>query len=161
VVTGNIIFVRGSSPLSKTIRLFDAGAYSHVAIALSSTHILEAQYYTKSRICPIYFEDYDVINLGLSRQQQLEVMRLGISLVGKWYDYRQIGGYIMRQLFGSDIRKFNNPNNLICSEIIAIILEKSGALEGTYGELEDKTPNELYKILKQYQEKRLHAPSIV
>jgi Permuted papain-like amidase enzyme, YaeF/YiiX, C92 family len=136
IKAGDILFVRGHSPLSRVIRLFDKGEFSHVAIALSDTHILEAQYYTKTRITPIYFDDYEVISLDLPEH---ELLKISIQLVGKWYDYLQIVGYMVE-------RKTNNPNQLICSELVASVLYSLGEVED-YEEVKDLTPNELYQYL--------------
>lgn len=55
---GDIIFVRGDSIISTAIKLLDKGKFTHVAMAVSLTHILEAQYFATVRITPFYFKDY-------------------------------------------------------------------------------------------------------
>jgi hypothetical protein len=136
IKAGDILFVRGHSPLSSIIRLFDKGEFTHVAIALSDTHILEAQYFTKTRITPIYFDDYEVISLDLPED---ELLKISIQLVGKWYDYLQIVGYMVE-------KRTNNPNRLICSELVATLLFQMGRIE-EYENVKDLTPNELYQYL--------------
>ena len=141
---GDIIFVRGNSILSKIIRLFDKGRYSHVAIAVSSTEILESQYFTRSKIVKNYHEDYDVVDLNLSEYQRKEVVRMSKSMVGKWYDYKQILGYIFK-------RPWDNPNNMICSELVAVMLFELYILRPSHNiTLENfrmMKPNELYRYL--------------
>jgi hypothetical protein len=133
---GDILFVRGDSLLSSAIRLFDKGEFTHVAVAVSETHILEAQYFTKTRITPIYFEDYEIVRLDLPEH---ELLKISIQLVGKWYDYLQIVGYMLD-------KKTNNPNQLICSEVVATVLYQLGEIED-YNKVKDLTPNELYQYL--------------
>jgi len=133
---GDILFVRGDSLLSSAIRLFDKGEFTHVAVAVSETHILEAQYFTKTRITPIYFEDYEIVRLDLP---EYEVLKISIQLVGKWYDYLQIVGYMLD-------KKTNNPNQMICSELVATVLYQLGEIED-YNKVKDLTPNELYQYL--------------
>lgn len=133
---GDILFVRGHSPISRAIRLFDSGEFTHVAIAVSDTHILEAQYFTKTRITPIYFNDYEVVRLDLPEH---ELLKNSIQLVGRWYDYLQIVGYMIKH-------RRNNPNNLICSELVATILYRLEKVED-YSKVKDLTPNELYQYL--------------
>ena len=136
---GDIIFVRGNTILSKCIRYFDKGEFSHVAIAVSDTHVLEAQYFTKSRITPMYFTDYEIIDLGFTDEERMDTIKIGIELVGVWYDYFQAISYIFRT-------GFNNPNHYICSEMIAILLDRLGKEQF---QLETNiTPNQLYKKLK-------------
>jgi hypothetical protein len=61
---GDIIFIRGHSLFSNAVRFFDPGTFSHVAVAVSATHILEAQFYTRVRIAPMNYDEYEVIDLG-------------------------------------------------------------------------------------------------
>jgi hypothetical protein len=137
---GDIIFVRGNSLLSRIIRFFDKGEFSHVAIAVSETEVLEAQYFTKSRITPFYFTDYEIVDLGLSDAERKKVDELGPVLVGRWYDYIQVISYLFKH-------PFNNPNHLICSELVAIILSEIDRAE--YSEVINLTPNELYRYLRR------------
>ena len=138
------MFVRGSSLLSRIIRLFDKGRYSHVAIAVSETEILEAQYFTRSKVVRNYHLDYDIVDLNLSDYQRKEVVRMSKSMVGKWYDYRQILGYVFR-------KPWDNPNNMICSELVAVMLFELYIIRPSHNvSLEDfrmMKPNELYRYL--------------
>lgn len=147
--SGDIVFIRGKSPISKLIRLFDPGNFSHVAICLSNNAILEAQYFTKSRIVPFYFKDYEIVSLDLSVSQRERIKELGLNLIGHYYDYRQIWGYFLRGVWNKDLKIYNSPNNYICSELISIILSDIGIVpKDRY--LGDITPNELYSYLKKY-----------
>lgn len=137
---GDIVFVRGHSPLSFLVRLIDKGEFSHVAIAVSETEVLEAEWFTKSRITPFYFTDYEIVDLGLTDEERKQVTDLAPKLVGKWYDYLQIIGYLFKG-------NFNNPNNLICSEMIAIILCDLRKITN-YSTVANIKPNELYRLLK-------------
>lgn len=140
---GDIIFVRGDSIISRIIRLFDRGCYSHVAIAVSDTEILEAQYFTRSRIIKNPYDSYDTISLELSNVEKVRLRKIAESLTGRWYDYRQVIGYVLR-------KPWNNPNNMICSEIVATILYEFGY--NNQVELEEfrmMKPNELYRYLEE------------
>jgi hypothetical protein len=147
---GDIIFVRGKTPLSHIIRYFDPGEFSHAAISLTDngSHILEAQYFTKVRIVPFYFNDYEVISLGLTDEEKCKLVQLGLQMVGKYYDYGTIIWYVLENIFNLDRKQiWNNPNNLICSELIDMLLFALNKIpDGEY--LGDKTPNELYEDFK-------------
>lgn len=136
---GDIIFVRGRNLFSTAVRYFDPGEFSHVAIAVSETHILEAQWFTKSRITPFYFNDYEIFDLNLTPEEREFVVHNGIALTGKWYDYRQILSIVLRN-------PKNNPNFLICSEMVASLLGALGKFP--YEEIIDLNPNQLYQKLK-------------
>jgi hypothetical protein len=145
---GSVIFVRGHSPFSSLIRYFDPGQFTHVAICVSSTHILESQRFVNTRITPFYFSDYEVIDLGLNDEQKEKVVHVGIDLVGKQYDYFQLLQFVFDD-FGWNL-KLNNPNNLICSELVGNLLRVIGRLPEDE-RLSNMSPNELYMHLKEIE----------
>ncbi|WP_101844226.1 hypothetical protein [Halobacillus sp. Marseille-P3879] len=128
---GDIIFVRGKSPVSFLVRLFDQGEFSHVALMISNTHCIESQWNTRVRIVPMEFNDYEVVRIPLSDIRKDMIVRNAASLTGRWYDYRQIISYLIQ-------RPWNAPNAYICSEIITTLLfDKDMVLK----------PNELYRYI--------------
>lgn len=147
--TGDIIFVKGNSPISWLVRLFDKGSFSHVALCMShnGNAILEAQYYKKSRIVPFSFTNYEIVDLGLSDSQRERVQELGLNLIGHPYDYKQIWSYFLRGVWNKKLKIYNSPSNYICSEIISIILQDIGVIPKEQ-QLRDKTPNQLYQYLR-------------
>lgn len=142
IQAGDILFIRGKSIISKAVRLFDKGEFSHVAIAVSDTHILEAQYYTRSHITLNHYEDYEI--LRLSNFNKLDFLEIAISLIGKRYDYLQIMGHMFN-------KNINNPNQLICSEMVAVLLTELYQIDNC-SKILDMTPNELYTHLSKYDE---------
>lgn len=115
---GDIIFVRGHSIIDDAIRLFDEGPFSHVCVAVSETHIIEAQYSTKVQIAEMSYVDIEIVDLKLTDEQRDQLVHLAIELVGKRYDYLEIIGLMFRE------KDWRNPNTLICTEV-AISLLKS------------------------------------
>lgn len=145
--TGDIVFIRGNSWISKLIRMLD-GEFSHLAIVLSDKGtVLEAQRFTKSRIVPFYFDNYEIVDLGLSQEQRDKLLKLSVDLVGYRYDYKQILGILWSKLFKT--KRYNNPNNMICSELLVYLLFQldwfDNPSEAEY--LLDATPNEIYSYL--------------
>lgn len=146
---GDIIFVRGNSPLSKIVRFFDKGRFSHVAIAVSETHVLEANWNMRTRIREMKYEDYEIVDLHLDEEERDQIVHEGIQMIGRWYDYSQIIWYVFAKLFTLKGRnKLNNPKNLICSELVFYLLFIVGRLESNKNLNADITPNQLYKNLK-------------
>lgn len=143
---GSIIFIRGHSIFSDIIRYFDPGNFSHVAISVSpnGTHVLESQRFINTRITPFYFDDYEVIDLGLTDQQKTKLVHLSIQMCGKNYDYLQLLKYALDD-FGINL-KLNNPNKFICSELISTVLYGIGKIKGDEW-IRDLSPNELYQYL--------------
>lgn len=148
--SGDIIFVRGHSLIPNIIRHFD-GEFSHCAIAVSSTHILEAQGGTKSRITRFYFDDYEILDLGFTDSERDMIVHMGIQLVGYKYDYLQVIGFFLEKVLKFNFNDFlNSHTRFICSELIDMLLFGLGKLpEDEY--VGDKTPNELYEyIIKNF-----------
>jgi hypothetical protein len=143
--SGDIVFVYNKSVLSRIIRFFDKGKFTHVAIAVSDTEVFEAQYYTKARITEMKYKNYEIVNLGIEGEDIPKLVGLCKSLEGRWYDYLQILSYILQRVFNHTELMFNNPNMLICSEAVSLILSELKVTNKTFG---DTTPNELYNKLQ-------------
>jgi hypothetical protein len=154
---GDIVFVQGKGLISKLIRLFDKGKYSHCSIAVSDSRVVEADYDTKVAVRPLDRDKYnaiDIIDLGLKPEQRRNIYNASMKYIGKRYDYVQILWYVLRSIFHLKGRnKFNNPNHMICSELVFLVLDEIGALKdlGIKENIDrgiDLTPNELYDLVK-------------
>jgi len=124
---GDLIFVRGKSPLSFLIRFFDKGEFSHVAIAIDENHVIDSQYPLGVRIRHFRFKDYEIIKLPV--KYNVEKLR---KYIGYNYDFKQFIWYMFK--VG---KVWNTPNQFICSELVSYYLDKP--------EWKNLTPNELYK----------------
>lgn len=133
---GDIVFIRGKSPISFLIRLFDKGDFSHVAMAVSENHIIESEYFAKVQIREIDYSNYEIVHLDLTKEQRDKIVHSAIKLIGRRYDYTQIMGYMVS-------RRFGTPDALICSELVYILLKSVGLNIG------DRfiKPNELFNVL--------------
>lgn len=148
---GDIVFLKPTSVIGKLVTWVDGGEYSHVAIAVSPTHIIEAQYFTRSRIWPVYTGDnVMVLDLDLEDWQRQRIIDNAIEMTGIWYDYKTIASYFIRHIFKWNTKAiWNSQNNLICSELVMALLisaEYYGA--GTETNI---TPRELFEKLIAYQ----------
>lgn len=135
---GDIVFVQGRTLISKIIRFFDKGDFSHVAMAVSPNLIIEAQYGTKVRIVPFRFDyaDCEIIDLHLTEVQRRQIQINANRYVGKRYDYMQAIGMGLK-------RGIDNHNAYICTEIIHELLN----LIGYMCCIQDMKPNQLYRYL--------------
>ena len=128
------------------MRYFDKGEFSHVCVMVSETHCVEAQYSTKVRITPMKYKNYEVIDLGLSLQEQDNIVHNAIDFCGKWYDYGTIIKLMIKDIFDKgDLNLWSNPNSLICSELVYSLLMSIGR----YEDATLLTPNQLYKLLSK------------
>ncbi len=154
---GDLVFVKGKGIIANTITFFDKGTFSHCAIAISESQVIEADYDTRVTVSLFKKEDYsviEVIDLGLSPRQRERIYQEALTHIGKKYDFMQIVWYLIGKAFRIDGRnKFNNPSYLICSELVYIVLRETGALielgiEDSFKNGADLTPNELYDLVK-------------
>lgn len=154
---GDIVFVQGKGIISRFIRLIDNGKFSHVAIAISESEVIEADVDTRVAIRTFDSSKYtiiEVVDLGISQEQRDRVYYSALDMLGVKYDYFQLLWYGLRKLFNfKGDNKFNNPRHVICSELVFIVLEEIGVLEdlGIKEGLNrgiDLTPNELYDLVK-------------
>lgn len=160
---GDIVFVKGKGIISKLVSLVDGnGRFSHVSIAVFEDRVIESNLDTKVAIREFdaeMYSDIEVIDLGLTTRQRREVYFEAKKLIGKKYDYIQLFWYLIRKPFNlKGKNKLNNPNNIICSELVYIVLDKAGILaelgiEYTIHNGVDLTPNELYDLVKFVNEK--------
>lgn len=149
--TGDLVFIKGRSPISKLILYFDKGKWSHCAVAVSDTEIIEAQYFTRVKISKLEkYEEYEVVPMNLFPFEQEKIIAISRTLEGQWYDYRQIMYHVLKNAFKVDKGPFwNNPNALICSELVYILFR---AVDRIYGDAYI-TPNELYLLVSEFIDK--------
>lgn len=157
---GDIVFIKGSSVITRIITKIDKmsngdnGEYSHVAIAISDKHMIEANYNQKVSIVNLdkqmpSISKLKVIDLKLTQQERESVYQNSIKYLDKRYDYLQIVTLLFNRLFG--FRLINNKKRFICSELVVSAMNDSGLLEGYDCEkLSDMTPNQLYEFILRY-----------
>lgn len=151
---GDIVFVRGTSIISKIVRFFD-GEWSHVAIAISDSKIVEADFATRVRAVDMTYTDYEIVDLNLTPEQRAKAKIVSVGMIGKWYDYIWIVRYLFRSIFKLKRRhRFNSPNRMICSHLVAKVLYQIGIAKNEEL-LKDATPNELYMFVKALEQDAL------
>ncbi len=130
--------MKGSSLVSRLIQYFDKGEFTHVALALDDKHVIEADRFKRVSIEHMHYTDYEIVSFP---EDAFFLAQNAYSFIGKKYDYLQVLSYAMKRLFRLGV--LNNPNALICSELIAEILGRE--------DLKNSTPNELYRALTNQQ----------
>lgn len=149
--TGDIIFVGGNHLIDKAIRFFDHGDYNHVAMFVSDTQIVEAQYNTKVHVVDNFYydgPDYKtaIIPMNLNDEQKAKLEKLKDQYIGEDYDYGDIFLIFLRLEFGIHLQRFNNPKEQICSELVGHLLVGLGLADDS---VVDLAPNELFRYLKK------------
>lgn len=124
----DVIFSRSSSLLSKFIRIFDAGEWSHVAIKLDDNHVLDARFPRGVQIRHFDMTEYEIVKIEGDITKAMQH-------IGKKYDLLQFVWYGFR--YGE--KMWDNPNEFICSEVLS---------EAAHDEfLKGLTPNQQYHYL--------------
>jgi uncharacterized protein YycO len=127
---GDIVFFKGQSWISKIIQKLTGSPYTHVALAMSSDSILEADRFVNTRVRTIEnHEIYCVMRYknGLTPEQRKIIFEDGMKTIGTKYDYPQVFMWLIRLLFnykGQGI--VNNANRLYCSELVDRLYKKAG-----------------------------------
>lgn len=137
--TGDIIFVRNNSIISKIIRFFDKGRFSHCAIAISKDRLIEAQYNIKVSESKNTYPNYEVLKMNMTDKQKKDLLVAIKKYKGKRYDY------LLAFSMSTKWLRIDNDDYLICSELVEDVLKDIGILDPY---LQDMKPNELYRYLK-------------
>jgi Permuted papain-like amidase enzyme, YaeF/YiiX, C92 family len=154
---GDIVFVQGKGIIADITRFFDKGMFSHCAIAISDSKVIEADIDTRVAVRPFIREDYKVIeaiDLGFTNKQRMDVYNSAVKQLGRKYDYIQLIWYALRKFLRlKGYNRLNNPRYVICSELVFIVLNETGILDElgikeTAFRGTDLTPNELYDLVK-------------
>ena len=152
---GQLVFVKGTSIISKLINLID-GVYCHVALALSENTVLESQRFAESRIIKNYHERYDLVDITLTDDQMRSLIDSSLNFIGYDYDYKQIAYTFFGEFF--KISRFNDRGKFICSELIVEVLFDIGYFnDSEYAKLVHATPNELFQAISD-KEKIISTP---
>ncbi|MED1201935.1 hypothetical protein [Heyndrickxia acidicola] len=116
----NFVFYRGNSWISRIIKLFTKGQYSHVALMLDHIHILQTDYKTPVSIQHFNYKSksYDVYELAIElteQQKKLLIDYIKVNLSDK-YDWKYIITRALNILFGTPVIKSKGQVN--CDELI-------------------------------------------
>lgn len=142
---GDIIFIDGGTLKSWLIKKLLKSQFSHVALAVSETDIIEIDFLKKVQQKPNPYKNYCIGRVkGVNTEQLKEVVKFAESKIGVSYDYLQILGLFLETVF--NIRNYiNQRNRLICSELIYLAYYSQGIDLMPNKSIEDITPEDLYE----------------
>ncbi|SIS63924.1 C40 family peptidase [Salimicrobium flavidum] len=124
-----IYFSRNTSVLSRLIQKFTAGRWSHNAIWIDEYHIIDSRFPKGVQIRHFDLKEYEILEIEGNEKEALKHIE-------KRYDLWMFFWYIFK--YG---KRWNNPNQMICSELIAECAKDEN--------LRGKTPSEQYRYLKR------------
>lgn len=127
--TGDIVFFKGNSFISRIISKLTKSEYTHVAMAINGKDILEADRFIRVRIRPI--KDHEVYTImrytDLTETERSTLFAGGLSYVGAKYDYLSIVLWFFKLLFRSNRNTLvDNANSVYCSEMIDRLYKYAG-----------------------------------
>lgn len=114
-----IEFSTSGSIVSRTIRWFTWGKWSHVSVRMPEGDLIEAKEFLGVVRRKWTYELGEVLTLQVSDEQAERFYSALRSQVGKSYDWRAIVGFLVR-------RDWQRDNYWICSELAAWALIKAG-----------------------------------
>jgi len=144
---GDIIFYRPTGFIGWAISKITKSEYSHVALAIDSYHIIEADKFIKSQISDLsYVENiHKVYRIrDIDKATQFAVTTEALTMLGSNYDYSQVFGLFFRIILQRDKISLNRANKYICSEIIDTSLFRAKVPRRDMKHLGDITPQELF-----------------
>lgn len=124
--TGDLIMEKGTGIIDWGVKKVTNSEYSHVALVYDYPLIIQSHLLSGVHITNIdEIGEYDVYRYkgGLSKSQKKIVKESSIQYLGIDYDLFQIFGYLWTAIFEGR-NKFNNPNLIICSELVDLVYNK-------------------------------------
>jgi uncharacterized protein YycO len=146
--TGDIVLEKGTGPISRIIRWFTDSEYSHAAIVVDANILVESHLFSGVSIITMeeIDEEYTVMEpkIPLSEKEKETMRKALYGMIGTPYDLFQIFGYLFSSLFQGK-NMMNNPNFMVCSEVIDMAYHSIGddILPNMF--LGDAKPSDLYK----------------
>jgi len=119
--TGDIIFFKSDTFISKLIIKLTNSPYSHVALYIGNNEVIEADRFIKVRKRTLGAKEIIFVKETsslLSEQQKINLVSVASSYIGRDYDYKKILVWLIRLLFRRETRLVDDANGLICSELI-------------------------------------------
>jgi hypothetical protein len=120
--TGDILFFKGDTLISKFISKVTRLPYTHVAIALSGSLILEADRFVNVRIRELEDDEIFIVKRcnSLSDIDKKIMAHHGVfKLSGTIkYDYFHVFHWLVRILLGKDSSFVSGMNRVYCTEVI-------------------------------------------
>ena len=121
---GDIIFYESTTFMGRIIRKITKCKYSHVAVAISSDLIVEANAFIHSRV--IRFDPSRCKSIKIMRatepitpEQKINLVLLSKKLINKGYDYKGIFLLLIKYIFRVNLDSLETDlTKLWCSELV-------------------------------------------
>lgn len=116
----SIVAYKGTSLISRLIRMFTKSEYSHVSLMLDDYHCLESNYKTPTSLQHFQYKkgSYDVfvLNEELSDEQKHHISKFIIGRINLKYDWIYIISRFFNIILGTKL--YSDPKRYNCDELI-------------------------------------------
>jgi len=126
---GDLVFTRSNSIISRAIRYFTNGQYSHVAVLFKENLIIESDWSGVVLSSLKKYPDHKIVSISGGKADRYLFINSLLSKVGDGYDYSLLFGNLLYRVLGRAnwvLGLTDTPNKWICSEIIAQSLADAG-----------------------------------
>ena len=150
-MTGDVLFVEGTGPISWLIKKVTNGKWSHVALFIDEETLIETEWNTKCRLININDTDYltkkhEIIHVPFDDKDK-ELLNVAIyPFLGAKYDYLLLVKLFFKYILKIGFKR-NTPQKVVCSELVAHVLLILGFFNYNEFGVTSASPNELYNIL--------------
>jgi len=115
----DIILVKGTDILDKLIEDAEHSVYSHCALAINDTTVIQAAFAGVDYLNINSFDIYDVYTCdSLTDDQRSGIINYAVSQLGKKYDYKLLAWEIVHLEFDFEF-PIEEKNKFICSTFVA------------------------------------------
>ncbi|MNW28274.1 hypothetical protein D3C74_50960 [compost metagenome] len=119
---GDVVFFEGKGLIGRLIQKLTGSPYSHVALAVDSESIIEADRFIRTRITILPEENRVAVmrvSPELSEKETASLVLYAKTMIGRKYDYANIFTWFIRLVFQwNRFKLVDNANRLYCSELI-------------------------------------------
>ncbi|WP_096201731.1 YiiX/YebB-like N1pC/P60 family cysteine hydrolase [Bacillus sp. FJAT-45350] len=120
IETGDIIFVKQNDLTSLLIRWLEKSPYSHVAIAINSNEIIEADILRRVKIRKMKYTSFKVMRVDLNVSQKKLLISCAKTFINNKYNYKGAIKWFFRLIINrKDDRDL--PQRVYCSELVDYI----------------------------------------
>ncbi|HLN63765.1 MAG TPA: hypothetical protein VK464_19770 [Symbiobacteriaceae bacterium] len=123
---GDIMLVRGHSPISRLIQWITRSPYSHAALVANESIIIEADWGIRLRAVRNPYRDYDLYTADPTETQRRTIVAYGRGRIGYGYDLWRLLALALRELFHLRLPFLNAGDRLVCSELIDLAYREAG-----------------------------------
>ena len=149
---GDVVFYMQKGIIGGLISKITKSPYSHVALVIDETTVLEANRFITTRLADIDLSgrEYHVYRVeGITEEQGVEAAIHAMEkLLNTRYDYLQLVGLFFRYVFHWDFLTLNHRNRWLCSEVIDYAYLTTGLKRTDFKHVMNISPQGIFEKYK-------------